>query len=174
MKVSLDPQPRRNQRSGVPGLRGGYWTKPTFRLALIGVEYPDVKHNPKITKEAWEHSLFSRGVPHKTNATGQPDHGSMYDYYLEQSYGHFKLEGKVFDWVEVSKKRADYATGIRTRLLTEALDKLVARDGKDALKGFDGIFFLYAGARFPAAAEPVLGSPRKCESRRPALALFHL
>jgi M6 family metalloprotease-like protein len=31
--------------------------------------------------------------------------------------------------------------------LTEALDKLYARDGKDCLKDFDGIFFLYAGDR---------------------------
>ena len=147
MKITLAPE----QRASSPGPRGRYWTKPTFRLALICVEYPDVKHNPKITREAWDFSLFSRGAPHKTNATGQPDYGSMFDYYLEQSYGKFKLEGKVFDWVEVSKKRADYATGNRTALLTEALDKLIARDGKDALKDFDGIFFLYAGARVPAA-----------------------
>jgi M6 family metalloprotease-like protein len=151
MKITLESEPRRGERTGGPGPRGTYWTKPSFRLALICVEYPDVKHNPKITKEAWDHSLFSRGAPHKTNITGQPEYGSMYDYYLEQSYGKFKLEGKVFDWVEVSKKRADYATGNRTLLLTEALDKLIARDGKDALKGFDGVFFLYAGARFPAA-----------------------
>jgi M6 family metalloprotease-like protein len=151
MKVTLDPEPRGEQRAAGPGPRGNYWVKPTFRLALIGVEYPDVKHNPKVTTDAWEHSLFSRGAPRKTNATGQPEYGSMYDYYLEQSYGHFKLEGKMFDWVEVSNKRADYATGNRTRLLTEALDKLIAREGKEALKGFDGIFFLYAGARYPAA-----------------------
>ena len=25
------------------------------------------------------------------------------------------------------------------------MDKLLKRDGKDALKGFDGVFFLYAG-----------------------------
>jgi M6 family metalloprotease-like protein len=151
MKITLGSEPGREQRGGGASLRGGYWTKPVFRLALIGVEYPDVKHNPKITKAAWEYSLFSRGAPHKTNVTGQPEYGSMFDYYLEQSCGVFKLEGKVFDWVEVSKKRADYSTGNRTALLTEALDKLMARDGKEALQGFDGVFFLYAGARFPAA-----------------------
>ena len=120
MKISLNPEPRSGQRPGGLGLRMASWTKPTFRLALICVEYPDVKHNPKITREAWDFSLFSRGASHKTSATGQPDYGSMFDYYLEQSYGKFKLEGKVFDWVEVSKKRADYATGNRTAALTEA------------------------------------------------------
>src|SRR5262249_51798571 len=55
----------------------------------------------------------------------------------------------VFDWVKVSKKRGEYAqTGNnRTALLTEALDKLQARDGADALEGYDGIFFMYAGGR---------------------------
>ncbi len=155
LKVKLDAE-KAADRTPAGGGRGGmgrgcYWTKPTFRLALICVEYPDVKHNPKITKEAWTEQMFSQGTYTKANATGQPSFGSMYDYYLEQSYGTFKLEGKVFDWVEVGKKREAYATGDRTALLTEALDKLVARDGKDALKDFDGVFFLYAGARYPAA-----------------------
>jgi M6 family metalloprotease-like protein len=156
IKLALDAdgtagRPTSGARAGFGGRGGRYWAKPSFRLALICVEYPDVKHNPKITKAAWEESLFSRRSVTKTNATGQAVFGSVYDYYFEQSYGTFKVEGKVFDWVEVSKKRADYATGNRTALLTEALDKIVARDGKNALKDCDGVFFLYAGARFPAA-----------------------
>ena len=31
--------------------------------------------------------------------------------------------------------------------MTEALDKLLARDGKDALKDFDGVFYIIAGRR---------------------------
>src|SRR5262249_37915345 len=52
---------------------------------------------------------------------------------------------------EDGKKRADYAqtTGTtRTAVLTEALDKLLARDGKDALKDYDGLFFFHAGNRY--------------------------
>jgi hypothetical protein len=33
-------------------------------------------------------------------------------------------------------------------LLTEAMDKLLARDGEEALEGFDGLYFLYAGGRY--------------------------
>lgn len=128
----------------------GYWTNRSFRLGIICVEYPDVKHNPKITPKDWEDSMFSKGTYTGTSATGQKVHGSMYDYYLEQSYGHLKIEGKAFPYVEVSKKRADYATGNRSALLTEALDKVIERDGKDALKDFDGVFFIYAGGRFQA------------------------
>jgi M6 family metalloprotease-like protein len=135
---------------GMFGMRNNYWSKPTFRLAIICVEYPDSKHNPKICNEEWEKSLFSEGIYNKTNATGDAVHGSLRDYYLEQSYGKFKVEGKVFDWLEVGKKRAEYATGNRMALLTEALDKLLVRDGKEALKDFDGVFFIYAGNRYPA------------------------
>jgi M6 family metalloprotease-like protein len=134
---------------GGPG--GGYWTKPAYRLAFIGVEYPDVKHNPAITPKAWQEAMFSHGTYTKTNVTGQAVHGSLYDYYYEQSYKTLQVEGKVFDYVQVSKKREEYATGNRMALLTEALDKLLDREGKDALKEFDGVFFVYAGARYPAA-----------------------
>jgi M6 family metalloprotease-like protein len=126
------------------------WKKDLYRLAVVGIEYPDVKHNAKITKEEWEQALFSRNqYSKKENATGQPVHGSLNDYFQEQSYGAFRIEGKVFDWVEVGKKRGDYQQGSgtsnRSALLIEALDKLVARDGKEALKDFDGLFFIYAG-----------------------------
>jgi M6 family metalloprotease-like protein len=145
--------------AGGPGRRGGwdtrgarYWTKPGYRIAIINVEYPDVKHNPKIPAKAWEEAMFSK-ASYKTTATGQPAHGSLHDYYWEQSYGRLKVEGKSFEPVEVSKKRMEYSggTGNNRALLTEALDKLLAREGKDALKDFDGVFFIYASERASVA-----------------------
>ncbi len=128
--------------------RANYWTKPAYRIAIICVEYPDTKHNAKIPVTAWQESMFSKGTYDQKSVTGQTVYGSMYDYYLEQSYGHLKIEGKAFEYIEVSKKRGDYATGERSALLVEAMDKLLARDGKDALKDFDGVFFVYAGTRY--------------------------
>ena len=75
----------------------------------------------------------------------------MNDYYVEQSNGQLKITGKAFDYVEVSKKRMEYNTGDRFVLLREAMDKLLVRDGKDALKDFDGVFFIYAGGRTQVA-----------------------
>ena len=124
-----------------------YWTKPAYRIAIINVEYPDVKHNATITAKAWDEAMFSKGATYKTTSTGQTAHGSMYDYYLEQSYGQLKIEGKSFDHVEVSKKRLEYNTGNKDVFLKEAMDKLLAREGKEALKDFDGVFFIYAGER---------------------------
>ena len=128
------------------------WRKPTYRLAIIGVEYPDVKHNPKIKDADWEESMFSLGRYQGKSATGEPVHGSMNDYYRELSNGAFKIEGAFVGWVEVSKKRMDYTTGSgtdtreKTALLTEALAKLTDKN-KDALKDMDGVFFIYAGGR---------------------------
>jgi M6 family metalloprotease-like protein len=133
---------------------GSYWRKEAFRLAVVGIEYPDAKRNEKVAAADWEESFFSKGTYRgKNNATGQPVFGSLHDYYWEQSHGALRVEGRMFDWVLVSKNRMDYApgtgTGTRTQnaLLTEALDRLIEREGKDALKDFDGIFFMYAGTR---------------------------
>jgi M6 family metalloprotease-like protein len=154
MKVKLEPESDPGRRTG--GSFGGgwnrgprYWAKPTFKLAIILVEYPDVKHNKDIPPEAWEKAMFSHDHTYRKTATGQDAHGSMFDYYLEQSYGRLKIDGKAFPYVEVKKKREEYGTnnGNRMELLTEALDKLLARDGKDALKDFDGIFYIFAGGR---------------------------
>jgi M6 family metalloprotease-like protein len=131
----------------------GYWKKENFRLGVVFVEYPDVKHNAKVKMENWTELFFSKKTYTKRSATDQPVHGSVFDYYQELSYGALRLEGKVFDWVEVGKKRAEYSQGTGTSqagknaFLSEAIDKLYSRDGEDALKDMDGIIFVYAGDR---------------------------
>lgn len=124
------------------------FTRDTYRLAVIPIDYPDVKHNSKVTAKDWEKALFSRSEYTAKSPTGQTVYGSMNDYYVEQSCGALKVTGKVFDPVEVSKKREEYgASGAAKEvLLGEAVTKLLARD-KDALKDFDGLFFLYSGNR---------------------------
>jgi M6 family metalloprotease-like protein len=131
---------------------GNYWQKDNYKLAIVLIEYPDVKINSKIPTSAWNDAMFSHGTYKKT-VTGQPAYGSLYDYYFEQSYGHLKVSGNAFAPVEVSKKRAEYSgPGTnRTALLTEALDKLTAREGKDVLKDYEGIIYIYAGGRMQVA-----------------------
>ncbi len=147
---------------GFGGGRGGWddrlpgaWKKDVYRLAVIGIEYPDVKHNAKVSANDWTTSMFSKGEYNKNSPTGYKVFGSVNDYYNEISCGALRLEGKMFDWVEVTKKRSEYSqgngtgmgAGEKTALLGEAMTKLLDRDGKDALKDFDGVFFLYAGDR---------------------------
>ena len=133
------------------------FTKTAYRLAIVPIEYPDVKHNERVTANDWTEALFSEGMyADKESKTGQKVFGSLHDYYLELSCGHLRVSGKFFDWVEAKKNRADYSqgtgtgagTGNRTALLSEALDTLVEREGKEALEGYDGLLFMYAGDRF--------------------------
>ncbi len=136
-------------RMGWDSRRMTLFRKEVYKLAVIGIEYPDVSHSAKVTPQDWDQALFSRGVYVDKSPTGQPVYGSMNDFYLEQSCGKFRVEGKMFDWVKVKNKRGDYANNSnRYALLTEAMDNLLDRDGKDALKEFDGVFFMYAGDRF--------------------------
>jgi M6 family metalloprotease-like protein len=129
------------------------WKQDVYRLAVVVIGFSDTRPNEKITPRHWEESLFSRGTYTKTSATDQTVYGSVNDYFHEQSYGKFRLEGKVFPSVQVSKKRGDYVQGTgtgfaaRAALLGEALRELEKREGKDALKDFDGLCFVYAGAR---------------------------
>ncbi len=129
------------------------WRQDVYRLAVVIIDFTDIKHNDKITLKHWEEALLSRDTYKKTSATGQSVYGSLNDYFHEQSYSKFRLTGKVFAPVQVAKKRGDYVQGTgtgfaaRAALLTEALGKLEARDGKDALKGFDGLCFIYSGQR---------------------------
>jgi len=146
-------QQRRRAESQPSGSNTPRWrSSGVYRLAVVCVEFPDVKHNSKITNEDWQQALFSEGTYlDQRNVTGQPVFGSLRDYYLEQSVGGLQIEGKIFDWIEVTKKRDDYAPGTgtsnKTLLLREALDLLMKRDGNQVLNDFDGLFFLYAGAR---------------------------
>ena len=127
------------------------WKKEVYRLAVVGVEFPDVKRNAKIEPKHWEESLFSTGTwKDRESVTGQAVHGSLNDYYREQSCGKLRVEGRFVGWVEAKKNRPEYAgaTGsAKTALLTEVLGALEEREGKDVLKDFDGLFFVYAGTR---------------------------
>lgn len=153
VKVTLaeDPNAGRSQSFSPRNV----WRRDVFRLAVIGIEYPDVKHNEQVRLEDWREQLFSAGTyKDKRNATGQPVYGSLNDFYQEVSNGKLRIEGKVFDWVQVGKNRAEYSEGTgtsarsRTTLFNEVFAKLQEREGENVLEGYDGIFFLYAGARF--------------------------
>ena len=126
------------------------WRKDTLKLAIVGIEYPDVKHNPSITTKNWQDALFSRNT-YKQTATGQVAYGSEADYYFADSYGQLKVIGAMLPWVTVSKNRADYSQGTGTGgqdrvLLAEATDLVLAKD-RTALDNYDGIIFIYAGNR---------------------------
>jgi len=140
---------------GGGGGRFGLGPPPLFKdavlkVAIIGIEFPDTKHNAKVTPEELAKLVLSRDKYTGKNATGDSVTGSLNDYLHEVSAGKFKLEGEAFPWVEVGKKRGDYVQGSgtsnRTAVLIDALTKLTA-DKKDLLKDYKAIVFVYAGGR---------------------------
>jgi len=142
-KVEVDPQ-----RMSWDTRSLSIWKKDVYRLAILLIDYPDAEHNAKIGPKDWETALFSSDSFKDKNATGRKVYGSLNDYYREISCGKFHVEGKAFEPVKVSKKRLEYGQDTnRFALLTEVMDKLLAREGKEALKDFDGICFIYSGGR---------------------------
>jgi len=90
------------------------WKKPVYHLAVVCIEYPDQKHNPKITSEAWQESFSARATYIKNNILGQTVYGSVHDFYLEQSYGKIRIEGKVFDSSKSRRSATSYARAAKT------------------------------------------------------------
>jgi M6 family metalloprotease-like protein len=143
--LAADPRSATDNRTFSPA---NIFKKNVYRLGVVGIEYPDAKHSDKIAPKDWEAMLFSSGTYTDKNVTGQQVYGSLNDYYREVSCGKLKVEGRMFDWVTVAKNRADYGQGSGDRrLLNEAVDAVLKRDGKDAVGGFDGLLFVYAGGR---------------------------
>lgn len=140
------------------------WTKAVIRLAVVPIEFSDTKHNAKVTPNELAKALFTEGTYTGQSPTGQPVAGSLNDYVREVSAGKFHVEGRVLDWVDVGKKRGDYIQGSgtsnKTAVLADALDKLTARDGANALdrihvghwlsapRAADAILFVYAGDQY--------------------------
>ncbi|MDB6118674.1 MAG: hypothetical protein JWO08_2455 [Verrucomicrobiaceae bacterium] len=126
--------------------------KPAFRIAVVPIDFSDVKHSSKIQQKDWEEAFFSRGTYNKTNALNQTVYGSMNDYYQETSCGKMSITGKVFNAVTAAKAFAVYSQlkargSAKGGLLMEVMDTLLERDGDHALDGFDGIGFIYAGEK---------------------------
>jgi M6 family metalloprotease-like protein len=166
VEVSLKLGTAASSTSGGLAPLPSIWKRDTYRLAVIGVEFTDTKMNPKLTPDAWNEALFSTGTyAHKTNATGQAVHGSVADYYQEISCGKLAVGGRVFNPVMVARNRADYSGNMRegdkAAFFNEAIDKLLEREGPDALKAFDGLIFIYAGERFPKVNRGTLFWPHR-------------
>jgi M6 family metalloprotease-like protein len=148
IQATLAAEPGAASKSFSWDTRFGIFKKDVYRLAVIPIEFADVKHNKAITTREWDRAVFSRTSYTETNATGQPVFGSLHDFYHEQSCGKFRIEGKVFEPVEVARKRQEYVSDAnRHALLTEAFDLVQARARKDVLGDFDGLSFIYAGER---------------------------
>lgn len=66
---------------------------------------------PDFSKQHYEDMLFTPGgwtVPAGTPYYAGQHRGSMHDYYLEQSYGQYTVDGDAYGWFVVDKPEAYY------------------------------------------------------------------
>ena len=124
------------------------WQKRPFRVAALLIDFADKKHEAVHSAAFYEKMLFSRDEYHR-QPDGRPSFGSLADWYRHQSLGRFVLTGRVFDWLAVDEKFEDiHAMEFKDateELFQAALDQLRARDGANALDGFDAFAFIHAG-----------------------------
>ncbi len=120
----------------------------TLRMAVVLIEFPDRKHDPRTTPDGVREMLFSRGE-HVQGADGKAAHGSLADYYAVQSYGRLAVEGHVFDWMEIETPVAALLqmpmVNTRGKYREVALATLRKREGEDVLAGYHAICFVGAG-----------------------------
>ena len=118
--------------------------KQALRVAVLLGEFADLRHT--VPSAAFDASLFGADYT-GTSHTGQPVYGSVRDFYREMSYGAMDVAGRVFDWIELPGSYADYkqasfgSSKFRTALERAVLDA----HGEDALDGYDGLIFVWAG-----------------------------
>ena len=136
---------------GSPQFGMTMWSKPKFNLAVVLVEFDDVRHNPRFSQRTIHDLLFSRDAFTGENPSGERVYGSLADYYHENSYGKLSVTGRVFDWVRVEHPRSHFEQAsmqsktFRTEFRDKAVDLIRERDGADAFDAFDGVIILYAG-----------------------------
>ena len=131
------------------------WIKPGLRLAVICVEFADVRHNPAVSIEEWRQMCFSRHTYTHLNATGDQVYGSVADYYAEASCDKLAVAGHVFDWVTLPGTVAMYnqpKSSLRRGIMFDQIVKAIStREGAAALNDYDAVVLLYAGDQYRAA-----------------------
>src|SRR5262245_53229394 len=66
--------------------------KKTLRLAVIPVEFPDRRHDPRFSREDMERLYFSRGTYTDRSPSGDKVFGSIADFYGENSCDRLSIE----------------------------------------------------------------------------------
>ena len=121
--------------------------KTTLEVAVLLLEWKDYQHNPKHSKEEYEKMFFSSGEYVGKNADGQEVYGSVNDFYQEMSYGKFKIEGTVFDWIELKGARQQYVDANFGSAIVqeEGAKAVIGKYGEHILDDFDAYVFIWAG-----------------------------
>jgi M6 family metalloprotease-like protein len=132
-----------------PGDAAPFHRGPAFRLAVVPLALEDLPRPAAPDDAALDRMYFSRGEHRGPLASGRRLHGSVRDYWRDQSFGGLDLAGRVLATVAVPAAKRVFAGQPMgagpDSLYARAILALEARDGSAALREFDGVAFLYPG-----------------------------
>ncbi len=136
---------------------GALFRGPVFRLAVVPLALQDSPRSPASADTVLDRLFFSVEAHRGPLPSGRRLHGSLRDYFRDQSRGALEVTGRVLPAVRVPAPRrafADQPMGAGPdSLYARAIRILLAREGDGALDPFDGVAFLYPG--------PVASAPRR-------------
>ena len=131
-----------------PG-EGAFFRGRAFRLAVVPLELEDLPRAEPPSDAAIERLYFSRGVHRGPLTSGRTLHGSVRDYFADQSRGALAVGGAVLAPLFVPAPRRVFAEqpmgAAPDSLYARAATLLAAREREAGLRAFDGITFLYSG-----------------------------
>ena len=131
-----------------PG-EGAFFRGRVFRLAVIPLSLEDLPRTASPDDTTLDRTFFSRDSHRGRLPSGRGLHGSLRDYFRDQSHGALDVTGRVLPTVRVPASRRTFEAQPMgagpDSLYARALLTLEAREGTAVLREFDGIAFLYPG-----------------------------
>ncbi len=154
---------------GGGGMRA-YSGEGAYKIAVVPISFSDTEPGPMRDIEDLDRLFFSVDSYFGEAPGGVGTvHGSLREYYREQSNGTLDVTGRVFPWTRLDETKDDFRRqglgggGSRTRVLAAALKIIQERYGEDVFDDFQSISFITAGAqvvRRPSALWPHRASIR--------------
>ncbi len=165
VRVAGEPVAVRLRRGGVertvavvlgrrPG-EGALFRGREFRLAVVPLSLRDRPRGPQPDDGTLDRAFFSATLHRGRLPSGRRLHGSLRDYFRDQSLGALEVTGRVLPTVAVPASTDAFREGPMgagpDSLYARATAILVDRGDVAALQEFDGVAFLYPG---PVASPP--------------------
>ncbi len=125
---------------------------PAVKLAVLPVEWLDLKHPDGWNLELFNLQFFLRGQYTQRNRLNQQPFGSLADWLAQNSFDQFRFSGRAFNWVEVpwswsDARGAGLAAPSPDELIRRAMAEVMARDGHLVFNDITHVLLLSMGSR---------------------------
>ena len=97
LKYAWEPRPRDPNGRAASSLAAATGPSRCIGSASSASSIPTSSTTRRSPPRRGKSRCSASGIVPRPTPPARPLYGSLYDYYFEQSYGHLKVEGKVFD-----------------------------------------------------------------------------